>query len=68
MSDELVGQLPVVEKRTPIVAGAFPTTELNLVHGDRLVESLMFGSRADPFTVVPGKMGDVPHDRGRLGP
>ena len=41
---------------------------MNLVDGDRLVETLAFGARGDPFLVVPGKIGDVPHDRGRLGP
>ena len=68
VSDELVGQLAIVEKRTAVLAASFPRAEVNLVDRDRLVERLPLGARGDPFVVVPGKLSDVPDDRGRLGP
>ena len=41
---------------------------MDLVDGDRLVEALAFAPVGHPFVVVPGELGDVPDDRGRLGP
>ncbi len=66
--DKLVGQLAIVEERTAVVAASFPRAEVNLVDGDRLVEALPLGARGEPFLVVPGELGDVPDDRGGLGP
>ena len=68
VGDELVGQLAVVEKRTAVLAASFPRAQVNLVDGDRLVEALPLGRVGEPFLVVPGKLRDVPDDRGRPGP
>ena len=40
VSDELVGQLAIVEKRVPVFAASLPRAQVNLVDGDRLVEPL----------------------------
>ena len=45
VSDELVGQLAIVEERIAVLAASFPRAEVNLVDRDRLVEALPLRSR-----------------------
>ena len=68
VGDQLVGQLAIVEKRIAVLAASLPRAQVNLVNRDRLVEALPLRPVGDPFVVVPGKLGDVPDDRGGLGP
>ena len=66
--DELVGELAVAEEAVAVLDLPLPRAQVNLVDRDRLVEALPLGPRGEPLLVVPGELGDVPDDRGRLGP
>ena len=68
VGDQVVGQLAIVEEAVAVLGLALPRAEVDLIDRDRRVQALAPGPRIHPVVVVPGELGDVPDDRGGLGP
>ncbi len=61
--DQLMRQVAVVQPTMFPLAADLPTSQVNLVNGDRLLQPIGLAAAIHPIAVVPLVLGQIGHDR-----